>query len=80
MESEAWYRMQLNWRKIIFIIVCAEFLFIYWNSLSTMNFKKQQTTHMAPTVQPHVPITQVQSPLQQQKNENEINRVDQKSS
>jgi hypothetical protein len=52
--------MKLNWRKIILIIVCAECLFIYWNSLSTMNFKKQRTTtHLAPAKQQQTPITQL---------------------
>ncbi|MDR6548881.1 hypothetical protein [Paenibacillus qinlingensis] len=51
--------MQLNWRRIILVIVCAECLFIYWNSLSTMSFKKQQTTQLGPTNQPKAPLTHI---------------------
>jgi cell division protein FtsW (lipid II flippase) len=60
--------MKLNWRKIILIIVCAECLFIYWNSLSTMNFKKQRTTtHLAPAKQQQTPITQIQPQMKDTK-------------
>ncbi|NOU67275.1 hypothetical protein GC096_24840 [Paenibacillus sp. LMG 31461] len=60
--------MKLNWRRIILIIVCAECLFIYWNSLSTMSFKKQRTTtHLAPAKQPQVPITQIQPQMKDTK-------------
>ncbi|OCT11936.1 hypothetical protein A8709_29170 [Paenibacillus pectinilyticus] len=73
--------MQLNWRKIIFIIVCAEFLFIYWNGLGAMNFKRQQTTHHAPTLQPQSPLTKLQ-PSKQQGNiiESDLHMQDQKAS
>lgn len=59
--------MKLNWRKIILIIVCAECLFIYWTGLNTMSFKKQQTTHLAPSKQPQVPITQITPQIQETK-------------
>ncbi|OAS22393.1 hypothetical protein [Paenibacillus oryzisoli] len=60
--------MKLNWRKIILIIVCAECLFIYWNSLSTMSFKKQRTTtHLEPARQPQTPITQIQPQMKDMK-------------
>ncbi|KRF03820.1 hypothetical protein ASG89_03425 [Paenibacillus sp. Soil766] len=52
--------MKLNWRRILLIIVCAECLFIYWNSLSTLSFKKQRTTtHLEPAKQPQAPLTQI---------------------
>jgi hypothetical protein len=64
--------MKLNWRKIILIIVCSEFLFVYWNSLSTMSFKKQQTTHLVPTLQPQAPISKVKPEIKDNKIESEL--------
>lgn len=51
--------MKLNWRRIILIVICAEFLFIYWNSISTMSFKKHQITHPNSTSLPVPPLTQI---------------------
>jgi hypothetical protein len=51
--------MKLNWRKIMFIVVCAELLFIYWNSISAIPFKKQQTTSPISTPQTNPSLTQI---------------------
>ncbi|RTE10078.1 hypothetical protein [Paenibacillus whitsoniae] len=47
--------MKLNWRKIFWIVVCAELLFMYWNTLETLSFRKQQahtTKNMVPAAPP----------------------------
>jgi hypothetical protein len=50
--------MQLNWRKFILIIICAEALMIYWNSASFMQTNKQPSVHPAASPSVNVPLTQ----------------------
>ncbi|NEW08765.1 hypothetical protein GK047_22475 [Paenibacillus sp. SYP-B3998] len=51
--------MKLNLRKIMFIVVCAELLFIYWNSISAIPFRRQQTTNPISTPRSNPSLTQI---------------------
>ncbi|MEW9698479.1 hypothetical protein [Paenibacillus sp. SI8] len=51
--------MKLNWRKIVFIVVCAELLFIYWNGITAIPFKKQQTSSPISSPQSNPTLTQI---------------------
>jgi hypothetical protein len=73
--------MKLNWRKIVLIVVCAELLFIYWNGISAIPFKKQQTTHPISTPQPAVtPVTQLKPITPSKLSESDIHIAVQKAS
>ncbi|UJF31635.1 hypothetical protein [Paenibacillus hexagrammi] len=54
--------MKLNWRKIVFIVLCAELLFVYWNSLSAMQFRRQQAMLRSETEPMNPVISQMNSP------------------
>ncbi|TXK86074.1 hypothetical protein [Paenibacillus sp. N3.4] len=72
--------MKLNWRKIVLIVVCAELLFIYWNSISAIPFKKQQTTtHPITSPQSVPPLTQFK-PTKPYQVEPDLRIIDQKAS
>ncbi|MFD0698621.1 hypothetical protein ACFQZT_31590 [Paenibacillus sp. GCM10027628] len=72
--------MKLNWRKIVFIVVCAELLFIYWNSISAIPFKKQQTTHPISTPQSNPSLTQIKPITPNSQRETELHTTIQKAS
>ncbi|SDN17331.1 hypothetical protein SAMN04487897_10215 [Paenibacillus sp. yr247] len=72
--------MKLNWRKIVMIVVCAELLFIYWNSISALPFKKQQTTHPISTPQPVPPLTQLKPVTPGKLSEVDLHIIEQKAS
>ncbi|MEC0230228.1 hypothetical protein [Paenibacillus alba] len=72
--------MNLNWRKIVLIVLCAEVLFIYWNGLSAVPFKKHQTTNPISTPQPVIPITQLKPSTPNNINLNDLYIIDQKAS
>ncbi|MGG1518398.1 hypothetical protein ABE504_23470 [Paenibacillus oryzisoli] len=52
--------MKLNWRKILWIVVCAELLFMYWNTVETISFRKQQANVNKNKVPAAPPVSQVQ--------------------
>ncbi|MFC5451756.1 hypothetical protein [Paenibacillus aestuarii] len=72
--------MKLNWRKVIFVVICAELLFIYWNSISAISLHKQQTRPpiSSPDVTPT--ITQVKPATLREPTNNELNQTMQKAS
>lgn len=72
--------MKLNWRKIVFIVVFAELLFIYWNSISASPFKKQQTTHPISTPDSNPSLSQIKPPPLGGQKENELHKALQKAS
>ncbi|GGI45517.1 hypothetical protein GCM10008018_12560 [Paenibacillus marchantiophytorum] len=72
--------MKLNWRKIVLIVLCAEVLFIYWNGMSAIPFKKQHITNPISSPQPITPITQLKPATPNKQNESNLSIIDQKAS
>ncbi|NRF90728.1 hypothetical protein HQN89_06770 [Paenibacillus frigoriresistens] len=72
--------MSLNWRKIVLIVVCAELLFIYWNGISAISFKKQEVSHPSSTSQPVPPLTQIKPITPGKLSESDFHISDQKAS
>jgi|GEM_PF-6092154 len=72
--------MKLNWRKVVFVVICAELLFIYWNSISAISLHKQQTKPpiSSPDVTPS--ITQSKPLTPREPIHNELNDNTQKAS
>ncbi|MBD0381160.1 hypothetical protein [Paenibacillus sedimenti] len=72
--------MKLNWRKIVFIVVCAELLFIYWNSISAIPFNKQQTTHPIFTQKSNTSLTHLKPLTPNGQSETELHTTVRKAS
>ncbi|MCD1259025.1 hypothetical protein B5M42_009260 [Paenibacillus athensensis] len=54
--------MKLNWRRIAFIVLLAELLFVYWNMIGVMQTRKRQAVHPAIQSPLHEPLSQLQTP------------------
>lgn|GEM_PF-3354797 len=54
--------MKLNWRRIAFIVLLAELLFVYWNMIGVMQTRKRQTVRPAIQGPFHEPLSQLQTP------------------
>lgn len=52
--------MKLNWRKIVFIVLFAELLMVYWNSLGGVQTKKQPSVKPVATRQPAPNFTKIE--------------------